>query len=272
MNLIQTIKKIACRFTEDNITVYSAQAAFFVVVSIIPFFMLLISLLQFLIPDSGQVVLDTIVTLLPGTLGEVFQRALNELFYTSTSSVLSISTIVSLWAASKGIMGLEQGLHFMYRAEERENYFIRRLHCTLYTFLFLIAIILAFALLVMGETLQKFIGDSPTLVGQILRLLLDFRLLLAVVLFIITFTVGYRYLSGVRCGFLEALPGVLFTTLGWMVFSYVFSIYITYFSRYTYLYGSFGALILLFLWIYFCILILMIGAEINVYLLSRLYQ
>ena len=61
----------------------------------------------------------------------------------------------------------------------------------------------------------------------------------------------------------KAIPGALFSALGWLVFSYAFSIYIDNFSNMTYMYGSLTAVVIMMFWIYFCIYIFFIGAEIN---------
>lgn len=59
---------------------------------------------------------------------------------------------------------------------------------------------------------------------------------------------------------------MLFATIGWVLFSVIYAYYIANFSNYTVIYGALGAFTLFMLWIYFCILILLIGAEINVFL------
>ena len=61
----------------------------------------------------------------------------------------------------------------------------------------------------------------------------------------------------------KSIPGAMFSALGWLVFSYVFSLYIDNFANMTYMYGSLTAFIILMLWVYFCIYIFFIGAEIN---------
>ena len=59
------------------------------------------------------------------------------------------------------------------------------------------------------------------------------------------------------------LVGAAATAVGWLGFSYVFSIYIMHYSRYSFLYGSLAAIVLLMLWVYFCVYMLLIGAELN---------
>ncbi|MCD8076817.1 MAG: YihY/virulence factor BrkB family protein, partial [Lachnospiraceae bacterium] len=226
----------------------------------------LVSLIQFFIPDEQLDVMNTIIALMPGTLGDMLGQLAGELFNSPAVSMISLAALISLWAASRGIMGLENGFHVVYHVTERENYLVRRLRCLLYTFIFLLAIILALGLLVLRRTISSLLSENHTILYRVFRFLFAFRFLLAVVVFVVAFSLAYRYLSGVRCTFLEALPGVLVSTIGWIVFSFFFSIYVTFFSRYTSLYGTMGALLLLFLWLYACVLILLVGAEVNVYL------
>lgn len=58
-------------------------------------------------------------------------------------------------------------------------------------------------------------------------------------------------------------PGAAFAAVGWALFSTAFSIYFRYFKNFTVTYGSLAAVILMMLWLYFCICILFMGAEIN---------
>ena len=59
--------------------------------------------------------------------------------------------------------------------------------------------------------------------------------------------------------------GIL-TSIGWMVFSDLFSIYVTHFSSYANIFGSVYAIALGMLWLYCCISILLYGGALNRYL------
>jgi len=64
-------------------------------------------------------------------------------------------------------------------------------------------------------------------------------------------------------------PGAIISAAGWVGFSALYSFYITHFANYSYLYGSLTAIVLLMLWLYFCMNILFFGAEVNVLITSR---
>lgn len=59
--------------------------------------------------------------------------------------------------------------------------------------------------------------------------------------------------------------GALFTTLGWIVTTYIYSIYVSHFAHYTVFYGSISAIIAMMMWIYFLSYILVFGIAINVF-------
>ena len=58
-------------------------------------------------------------------------------------------------------------------------------------------------------------------------------------------------------------PGALLSAAGWILFSYLYSIYTRFFPRSSHLYGSMATLVILMLWLYFCMIIFLCGAEVN---------
>lgn len=90
-------------------------------------------------------------------------------------------------------------------------------------------------------------------IGRIVSVPLLFGLLLLI----------YTYVPGGRRTPRSQLPGTIFATAGWLVFSRVFSFYILHFWRLSYIYGSLTAVILIILWLYVIINLLFIGAGIN---------
>ena len=59
------------------------------------------------------------------------------------------------------------------------------------------------------------------------------------------------------------LPGAVFTACGWMVISFVFSIYMDIFKGFSTMYGSLTTLILILLWLYMCMYVILLGGELN---------
>ena len=69
--------------------------------------------------------------------------------------------------------------------------------------------------------------------------------------------------------FMDSLPGALLASIGWQVFSNLYSVYVENFASYQNIYGSVYALALSMLWLYCCISILFYGAVLNRWLTDR---
>ncbi len=260
------IDAVARKISHDQIPVYGAQASYFIIVSAIPFAMALLSLIQFFIPTERTEALSYLLGILPESLSEAVTSAVNDIFTNSATSIVSLAVVVAIWSASKGVMALERCLHVIYQVQEKQNFILRRLRSVLCTLFFLMVIVITLGLLVFGNTIQSVLSAHIPFLGQIEFLIFGLRSLLSTATFLAAFSAVYMVLSGARRRFLQVLPGVLFSTVGWTLFSLIYAYYITNFSNYTYLYGSLGAIILMMLWLYFCIIILLAGAELNVFL------
>lgn len=263
-------RQIANKFTRDEMTVYAAQASFFIVLSAFPFVMMLMTVVQ-LIPNlDAQDVGATLLALVPDVraIAPLVQQAVSDLYTNSPGTVLSITIIVALWSASKGMLGMERGLNRVNECQIHRSYLMSHLVCMGYTLVFLLSCILSLLLIVFGNAIQSFLDSTFPIVADITRNILHFRTLLAVVILTGCFTGIYTYLPHRKLSPRSQLPGAVFATAGWLVSSFGFSIYFNHFSRFSYMYGSLTAVILLMLWIYLCICILFLGAEINVHLMK----
>ncbi len=256
-------KRIFDEYNQDEITVYAAQASFFIVLAFFPFIMVLLTIIQF-IPSIGKSdLLSFLVAIMPDMLDSMMVGIVDDLYVKSPGTILSLSAFMALWSAGRGMMGIERGLNRIYECQEKRNYFVRRMICTLYTILFMIVCVASLVLLIFGTAIQDLIVKVLPFLGNITHHVISFRSLLAMILCLICFIGLYTILPFVKQDPWQQVPGAIFATVCWLLFSYLFSIYFTSFSNYSYMYGSLAAIVVLMLWLYFCICILFIGAEIN---------
>lgn len=263
-----TCKRIWQKYTEDEITVYAAHASFFILLAIFPFIMLLLTLIQFIPTVEKSDLLSILVAIMPDMLDALMIGIVDDLYVKSPGTMLSISGLLALWSAARGMMGIEQGLNRIWGNEEKRNYLVRRLICSVYTLVLTIVCTVSLVLLVLGSSIQNLILRLFPLLTNVMRHIISFRSLLAIVLFLGSFVGLYTIVPKKKLSPWDQIPGAIFSAVGWTLFSYVFSLYFTNFSNFSYMYGSLTAVLLLMLWLYFCICILFIGAEIN-YDLSR---
>lgn len=265
-DVIHTCRQIWHKYTKDEITVYAAQASFFIILAAFPFIMLLLTLIQFIPSVEKSDLLSLLVAVMPDLLDALVIGIVDDLYVKSPGTMLSVTALLALWSAARGMMGIEQGLNRIWKTRDSRNYLIRRLTNSIYTLLFTIVCGISLLLLVLGNSIQKLILRIFPFLEPVTRYIISFRGLLAIILFLTTFVGIYTFIPRKKLHAQSQLPGAIFSAVGWMIFSYVFSLYFTNFSNYSYMYGSLTAIVLLMLWLYFCICILFIGAEINHFL------
>lgn len=266
LSLIITCKKIFDKFSRDEISVYAAQASLFIIIASFPFLMLILTLIQFIPSVNKSDVLALLVRIMPDMLDSLVVGIVDDLYVKSPGTILSITALTALWSSAKGMMSIEQGLNRIYGFTVKRNYILRRLICAGYTLIFVLACIVSLVLLVFGSTLQKLLLQVFPFLAHIAHNVISLRSFLSMVLFLICFVGLYTILPWKKQNPWHQLPGAMFTAIGWMAFSYAFSLYFSHFSRFSYMYGSLTAIVLMMLWLYFCICILFLGAEINWFL------
>lgn len=249
--------------TADNVSVYAAQASFFLIISAIPLCMLIFAIINLFLSIDQRTVLHAINTVIPSHVRELMTIIVNELFNKSASvPVISITAVSTLWLASKGIMALYMGLSNVYHAPMR-NYFYSRLVAVVYTLAFIATLILTIIFFVFGNKLENFLSVRAIFLSDIVHFLLRGKILIFMAYLTILFALFYRFLPHKKSSFKRQLPGAAVAAAGWMIFSFIYSIYIDNYSNYSYVYGSLTAIVFLMLWLYFCMNIFLYGAQIN---------
>ena len=262
-NIIKKTETFIDTVIDDKVSVYAAQASFFLIISAIPLCMLIFSIVNMFLSIDPKDMLHTVNTVAPSQMREFITTMLNELFYKSSSiSVISITAVSTLWLASKGIMALYTGLSSVYHAEKR-NWLYSRLLSIVYTLALIATLILTIIFFVFGNKIELFLSSHSIILSDIMHFLLRGKILIFMLYLTVLFALFYSFLPHKKCKFTRQLPGAAIAAACWLIFSYIYSVYIDNFSNYSYVYGSLTAIVFLMLWLYFCMNIFLYGAEIN---------
>ena len=250
------------RVSGFRVPLYAANASFFIVLAVFPALLLLLGLLRY-----TPLEVERLGEMLAGFLPDALLESAEELIlltYDNTDRVtLGLSVVTTLWSAGRGMYGIIGGLNVVYEREEHRGYFHIRFLSVIYTFVFLLVLILTLGLHVFGTKLLFLLhrGSRPFVI--FLMEIIDLRFFLLLFLQTAIFTLLYMVLPNGRNRFLDSLPGALLASSGWLVFSDLYSIYVEYFASLTNVYGSVYAVALSMLWLYFCMAIVFYGGVLN---------
>ncbi|MBR3306773.1 MAG: YihY/virulence factor BrkB family protein [Lachnospiraceae bacterium] len=247
---------------DNNTSTFAAGAAFFVFLSIIPVMIIVISILPYT-RISGELLTSVSAALLPSSVAGFLADMLTE-FESKSVAVISLSALTALWISGKGVFALINGLNAVNHVKERRPWVILRLRASGMTVMLLALMLVSLIILVLGNILNRLLTRFIPDFALVLQLLLHFRFLFVWAFFTFFFQLIYFVLPSKHMIFKEQFPGALFSGVGWSVFSWGFSLYLEYFNAYS-LYGSLATVIVGLIWLYFCMYILLTGAQINIY-------
>ncbi len=252
---------------EDKINAYAAQAAFFIILSFIPFLMVFSSLLQYT-PITAQQMMDTIARIVPDSLTANVMSVVEEV-YSRPVALISVTAILAIWSAAKGMQYITDGLNSVNDLEETRNWLVLRIWAVLYTIVFMIVILFALFVGVFGEQLHRLANQSVSTLRPMLGILHVGRGLGMFAILILIFCVMFMALPNRKLTFKGQIPGAMLCALGWYVISFGLSIYVEYFNGFS-MYGSLTTIALVMLWIYFCMYTMLLAAEVNVVFHERI--
>ena len=245
-----------------RIPIHAANTGYFLILSLFPALVLIISILSYTTLDVHNL-LGFLEGLIPAALLPEAEFLIFNTYEKTTKTVVGISAVTALWSSSRGIYGLITGLNAVYRVPENRNYFQVRLISMAYTFLFLLVLILTLVLHVFGTGLLQFLSESSLPFLRFLTGIVDLRFFLLVFLQTALFTAMFTALPNRKNSVGDSLPGAFLASIGWLIFSHLFSVYVEHSPTYGNIYGSVYAVALSMLWLYCCISIVFYGGVLN---------
>lgn len=245
-----------------RIPIHAANTGYFLILSVFPALVLLLSLLRYTSLDVHSL-LNLLDGIIPAALLPEAELLIINTYENTSKATVGVSAVTAIWSASRGFYGLLTGLNAIYDVPENRGYFYTRAISMVYTVLFLLVMLLTLVLHVFGTGIFQLLSESSLPFFRFLSHVVDLRFFLLVFLQTALFTAMFMVLPNRKNSLGDSLPGAFLATIGWLVFSHLFSIYVEHFSNYSTIYGSVYAVALSMLWLYFCISIVFYGGVLN---------
>lgn len=253
-------KEMRKTFNEAEVGTYASGAAFFLFVSVIPMVMIVSGILPHDLMAKKEMV-NISQAVIPDKIYR-FLLSIVDSYHGNQVTLLSVSAVVVVWSASKGVLALIRGLNHIYETEETRGYILLRLKASFYTIFLLLAILLSAGVLVFGNTLAKWLIPDNGLAASLWRIFGGIRHVFVAGMISIVFCTMYSLLPNNHLSWKEHYPGAVVTSVFWTLYSFGFSVYIDYFGGFS-MYGSLASIVIVMIWLYFCMYIFFGGALVN---------
>ncbi len=271
MTLYAFLRLYAKGIVKGAVTSRASAIAFSFFTAIFPFLLLIIILIPYIPVDGFELkfreFLDSLLP--PQTSSFFFDNIFQNIYTDGNAGLISTVFLLSIFLMANGISALFSGFESSYHQQ------LTRSVVRQYLYSIGVALILVFLLIVTIAVLGYFqiyviqrilyIMDREGYETQkegIFLVAVAKYVFFVLMVYISTATLYYYGTKeGKHSKFFSA--GAMLTTILIIVFSYLFGIYVTYFSTYNELYGSIGALLILLFYIWLISNIVLLGFELN---------
>ena len=262
------LQSIITLIGKARVTTYAASSTYRLFLSLPPILMLLLSLIHYL-----PITQEDVMHLFSDTMPDGVYKTINNLIssiYNSGGAATILSSALLVVSVSASMRAIMKGFNEIYCPDKKENFLLFAVRSVIATLLFAVIASVSLVVLVYGRQIVDYlIGQFPeSRTLQILRPLTRWiHYLIVGPLLTLAFMVFYHRLPAGKRSFKSQFPGALFAACSWLIFSLVYSLYVSISNKFG-AYGYLGTVMIIMMWAYYCVMFFLIGGCINVALES----
>lgn len=265
--LVRLIDQFIWRILNHNVQAYSAQIAYFTLLSIFPFLVVLLNIItRFSVvhPDS----ISSIIALFPRESREIIQLVLSDLKIGFGSDIqLFISILGGLYSSSLGVKPIIAICNQSFGFEHAKSGIKLMITGMIFTLSFILMIMILFITGILGDKIFHFISDFLHLPPFFTWIWYLMEHTIAPIYMVLTIFLINRYSlrreNRKLIPMLYALPGAILSTVLMISLSSAFNLSLSISNKYALTYGSISGVIILIIWLFLIGVSLISGFELN---------
>lgn len=269
---LRFVYDLIIRFIYDDGLASAGYLAYVALMTLLPFIVFLFTLLGLVgQADYGDTLVRYMFQFMPAEVALTLEAPVREVVGKASEGVLTISLIVVLWISGTGIEGVRTALNRAYRTRETRSYWRLRGQSMLFVIGFSGIVLVAIVCLIIGPVLwdqaQAFFDIGFDF--EINRFPATIRFGVGNLSMFVFAVSLYHLLPDHRPRLRDVVPGGIAVCLLVTGATSLFSFYLEEFASYSAIYGSLGGVISTLIFFYILGAVLVLGAELNAFLMER---
>ena len=259
-------------FNDDDGWSMASHLAITALMALFPFLIFATTLASFVGAEAfAETAVHLVFDTWPTQIAEPISREVVNVLTVQRSDLLTYGVLLAAFFASNGIESLRTALNRAYRVVETRSFVFRRVQSLAFVFIatvgfVAISVLLVFAPIIVRLALENFERLEPYL-GTITL----WRYVIASVVIVLGLIAVHVWLPAGRRRFVDIVPGIIFTLVGWLIGSTVFATYLDNFSSYVTTYAGLASIMIAVVFLYIVSLIFILGGELNA-AISRYFE
>ncbi|WP_034299597.1 YihY/virulence factor BrkB family protein [Alkalibacterium sp. AK22] len=260
--LLRLIPILQSNWERATINQSGAEMAYFVLLSLFPLLLVVANIIPMLPFESDQV-LSLLAEFVPQDIFNIIEPIIESYLESASGGFISFGLLAAIWSASKVITILRRVLDDVYGSIQKKNVVVGRILSLLVMVAIIFVIAMAVFIFVFGEQIMALIQETIGFeIPFVQEILLARWLILLVILFSVLLIV-YWFVPNHHLTFQYSYQGALFATIGWMLLTQGFSVYMNVAGGDALTNATFGGFIALMLFLYFSSIVILLGALLN---------
>ena len=242
---------------------FAAQISFYLMLSVVPIFLLLIQLLGLF-----NISTETALNVLEQYTGRHMSALISSLFefnYIGFGNIIFL--VIALWAGSRASFAITRITNYTLTEGENtgKNYFIERARAILTMLLTMVSLVIALIVLCYGKIILLTVltvlhVEDTSFVDSFWMWL---RWPLGFVLYFLIIGINYYILPTVRKPFKTVIPGAVFASFGMIIVSWIYSFYTGTLVDYDITYGALSTVVAIMIWFLLLSWVIILGVMCN---------
>lgn len=259
------LERLRREIAYDDCMGMAAQIAYYMMLSVIPFLIFVLSIISRLsIGESlSPLLLDALREQMPIEAANFIVDIVMRVLPTSSTETTAVSFFVALWGSSMAIGALITTINRAYNLRPRRNIVVQKLLSMTLVLVLSAVLLVALVILLFGPQVTQEAFEFVGLASETNTFWTSMRLPLASLLAFAALGILYYYAPEARQRFVHILPGAISATVLWLVASAGFRLFVRNFGNYNATYGSLAAVVILLAYFWLTGFIFLLGAEIN---------
>jgi membrane protein len=253
-------------FLADDGWAIASHIALSTLMALFPFLIVLTSLAGFFgSKELADQAAGLLLQVWPKQVTDSLSGEIHDVLTTTRGDILTIGAVLAVYFASNGVEALRVALNRAYAVIEPRRWYWLRLESIGYTLVAAFTSLAMAFLIVLGPLmLEAARRHIPLIVESNENLLNIARYSVTILAMIIALFVLHAWLPAGRRGFLQILPGIVFTLLASLISGTVFGEYLARFANnYVTMYAGLASVVIALVFLYFLAAIFVYGGELN---------
>src|SRR6266481_7134296 len=253
-------------FLADDGWAIASHIALSTLMAMFPFLIVLTSLAGFFgSKELADQAADLLLQTWPRQVADALAGEVHDVLTTTRTGVLTIGAVLAVYFASNGVEALRVALNRAYAVIEPRRWYWLRLESIGYTLVAAFTALAMALLIVLGPLIIEAVRRHIPLVIESNEQFLNVaRYSITTAALVVALFILHAWLPAGRRGFLQILPGIIFTFVASLVSGIVFGQYLARFANnYVTMYAGLASVIIALVFLYFIAAIFVYGGELN---------